>query len=555
MKKLLSRLLPVLLIVVSLAAILVGSYIDIKSNQKSVKKTSKSVSSFRPERGGTVTIGVEKEPTTLNPFMPAGTTMATKLVTSNILWGLLAQTPQLSYAPRIAERVPTVENGLVTTNPFTVTYDIREDASWSDGVAITPEDVKFTWAVIMDPNKQIADRSGYDKILRIDTPYEKTVRIVFKEPYARYKELFTTYPILPKHKLEGHNIDQDLNDILSFASGPYRFSEWKHGDHLTLERNPGYWEKEPYLDKVVFKFIPKPAEQIKQLTKRKLDVIIPAFDKASGKRLSKLKSIKIDASTGLVWEQLGFNLSKPPLTEPNVRAAIAYAIDRRELSKAVLGIPEVLQSMIMPEQQPFYTPAWRKYTYNPTLAQQYLTKAGYHRGGDGIFERAGTELTVTLSTTAGDPSREAAARVLENDLERVGIRLKVRSVPASDFLNRQLPDGDFQMGLWAWFSDPELDLAPFFAANQVPPTGQNYYRYANPDVTQLLYATQTTLEQDKLRSAFRTIQEQISNDIVLIPLYQRIELIAYNNKVHGIINNTTLEGPLWNLNNWWIPSK
>ena len=506
-----------------------------------------------PIKGGSITIGCDREPAILNPFLPAGTSMATKMVTSNILWGLLVVTPSLEYAPRLAESVPTLENGLVTKNPFSVTYKIKKHAVWNDGTPITSWDVKFTWETIMDPKRDVADHSGYDKIDRIYTPDDKTVKIVFKEPYAAYKDLFsTTYCVLPKHVLEGRSYDEALRDILPFASGPYRFKEWERGDHLTIVRNERFWEKAPYIEKVTFKFIPRVSKLLSSFADGDVDVVYPPANREVLDRLKEFRNKEVRDDPGLIWEHVAFNLSKPPLDDINVRMAIAHALDRERIALEATGKSQVLDSIIMPTQERYYTPAWKRYRFSVEKAKSYLAKAGYHKGAGGVYEKDGKPLTLTISTTSGDRSRERAERVIKENLTSAGMRIEVKNTGKSNFFDSWVSGGGFEIATWAWLASPEPQLGYLFAGDGIPPVGLNYYRYKDDAVTKMLSGVPSTLDENKRALAYRKVQERIRDDVVVIPLYRHPQILAYDKKINGIRNNISFEGPFWNLGEWWV---
>lgn len=529
-----------LLVSISLLVSLIGGCQDGNSENRLVK-------------GGKVIIGVTNEPIILNPFLPAGSTQATKNITSSVLWGLLYITPDLKYAPRLAEEVPTVENGQVKKDPFTVTFNIKEDAVWSDGEPVTSYDVRFTWEMIMNGDYPIADRSGYDKIERIDTPYKKTARIVFKEPYAAYLDLFsTTHPILPRHLLEGRDFNEVMNDFITFSSGPYKFKNWKRGEQLTLVKNDKFWGKEPYVNEVVFNFVPKADHLLKKLTDGKLDAVLIESGRASLASLASNKSFEVKAGSGMLWEHLAFNMSKAPYNDVNVRRAIAHAIDKVKLSTEVTGEVQVLDSVLVPQQKFFYTPAWSKYDYDTKKVIDYLSKAGYKKGKSGNFEKDGVPLTVAISAATGDPLRGEAVKLIKADLERAGFKVELKSADPSTFFNSWLPEGNFDVALWAWLSTMEPDLAHIFSTNSNPPSGGNYYRYENDDVTSMLEGVSTTIDIAGRAKLYRNIQTKLSDDLVVIPLYQHPQTLVHDKRVKGIKNNITFEGPFWNLGEWWV---
>ncbi|MBE0448051.1 MAG: peptide ABC transporter substrate-binding protein [Actinobacteria bacterium] len=510
----------------------------------------------KPIKGGSIIIGCDQEPVILNPFLPDGTSIATKMVISNVLWGLLVVTPSLEYAPRVAESVPTLENGLVTENPFAVTYKIKEQAVWSDGTPITSHDVKFTWETIMDPKRRVADRSGYDKIEHIYTPDDKTVKLVFREPYAAYKDLFSTvYCILPKHILEGKSYDEMLNDILMFASGPYKFKEWEHGDHLTIVKNERFWEEGPYIEKVTFKFMPKVSEQLSKFTNDEVDVIYPTSNRMVLDHLKGLKDKKVEDDPGLIWEHIALNLSRPPLDDINIRKAIAHAIDKERIALEATGRGQVLDSIVMPTQKHYYTPAWKRYSFSIEKAKGYLAKAGYRKGAGGIYEKDGKHLVLTISTTSGDLSREKAEKIMKGDFEAAGMKLEIRNTDRSSLFNSWIPKGNFQIAIWAWLASPEPQLNYLFASDKIPSSGLNYYRYRDDEVTKMLNSLPGVLHVGERALTYRKIQEKISDNVVVIPLYRRPQVLAYDKKINGVKNNVSFEGPFWNLEDWWISGK
>jgi len=505
-----------------------------------------------PVKGGSIVIGCDQEPVTLNPFSAEGASFATRAVTSNILWGLLGVSPELGYVPRIAESVPTLENGLVTENPFSVTYKIDRRATWSDGTPITSWDIKFTWDTIMDPKRNITDRSGYDMIERIYTPDEKTVKLVFREPYADYKDLFsTTFPIMPKHILEDYSYDDVLDEFISFASGPYKFNEWERGRHLTIVRNELFWRDPAYIDSVTFKYAPKTGGQVSSFADGKLDAVF-TVDTASLEQLRELGGKEIKNDPGLAWEHVAFNLSRQPLDDVNVRKAIAHAIDREKTALNVTGNNKVLNSVFMPTQKTYYEPAWKKYDFDTGKAKKYLEKAGYREGARGIYEKNGKPLVLTLSIISGDFSREKAAKIMKEDLEAAGIGLEIRSAGKNNFFGSRIPRGDFDMAIWAWPATPEPKLDYLFASDRIPPAGLNYYRYSDAEATKTIKSLSGILQIDKRASAYKKVQEKISDDAVVIPLYQRPQILAHDKRINGVKSSASFEGPFWNLSEWWI---
>jgi len=517
--------------------------------------TTPSAPSETPVQGGTLTIGYEQEPQILNPFIPGGDMMSTKDVESNVLLGLVRIRPDFSYEPMLAESVPDIANGGVTeasaSTSFTVTWKIRKDAVWSDGTPVSADDVKFTWETIMSDKWDILTRSGYDTIEKAEVIDGKTIRFTFKETYAPYRELFSaTYLVLPKHALQGKDFNTVLNDSIPVASGPFVFKEWTKGDHITLARNEKYWGTPAYLDEVVFKWIPDTNTEVAQLLTGEVDAVNPSPDPALIEQLDSGGIVMADPGT--YWEQLAFNLEQPHVGDVRVRQAIAYTIDRQKIvDQVMLGQVRPLQDIFVPEQSGVYSPSFEMYKPDKVKAESLLQEAGYVKGPDGYYAKDGTRLTLEFKTTSGNAGREKMFQIMQAQLKEVGIDVRFSFEEANTFFGSSTPDGSFQVGEWSWVAAPDPSVATLYSADQVPPDGQNFYRYRNPDVTKWIKEADASVDMSKRAALSKQISEQIASDLPLIPLYQTLSVLAVKPYVHGAENNATLEGAFWNLSEWW----
>jgi peptide/nickel transport system substrate-binding protein len=506
-----------------------------------------------PVKGGTLTIGYEQEPSILNSFITGGDMMSTKDVQSNVLLGLVRIKPDFTYEPMIAESIPEISNGLVTENPFTVTWKLKKNAVWSDGVPITADDVKFTFDTIMNPKLPILSKSGYEEITKAEVIDPQTIKLTFKTTYAPYRELFSaSYMILPKHALEGKDFATVMNESIPVASGPFMFKEWKKGDHISLVRNDKYFGTPAWLDGVVFKWIPDVNTEIAQMKTGEVDAVNPSPDPALIDQL-KTTTKNVMADPGTVWEHLAFNLTKPDISDLKVRQAIAYTIDRTKIvDQVMLGQVKPLNDIFVPEQAAYYSSPWAVYTPDPAKAEGLLASAGYAKGADGFYAKGGKKLTLEFKTTAGNTGREKMFQILQSQLKAVGIDVKLTFEDASVFFGTSTTNGKFQVGEWAWVASPDPSVKTLFSTEQIPPTGQNYYRYKNADVTKWINEADNALDLTQRAALSKQISAQMAKDLPLIPLYQRLSILAVKDYVHDAKNNATLEGAFWNLGEWWM---
>ncbi|BBL78294.1 ABC transporter substrate-binding protein [Rubrobacter xylanophilus] len=478
-------------------------------------------------------VGLDQEPAILNGFIVGGDLVATSNVTRPIMESVLQIMPDLSYAPKLADGEPQV----VSEDPLVVEFKLKDGITWSDGEPLTVEDFVFTYETVMNDRWQIITREIWDNIDRIETPDELTARIIFKEPDARWRDVLAA-DVLPKHVLQGENFNKYFNDRI-VGSGPYVFEEWRKGQSLTVVANENYWGDPPAIKKITFRFIPDTNSLKAALRSGEVQFINPPPDIGLIEELRGYDGVTVQTKFGTVWEHLAFNVEK--VDNLNIRRAIAYAVNRRQLIEEILqGEARPLQSVLVPEQDPFYTPAWERYSFDPDQARQLVEQA---RG-----EGASTE--IEYSTTSGNALRETAQQVIQQQMEQVGITLRINNSSAETFFGERTPEGDFELGEWAWSASPDPSITTLFAANQVPPDGQNYYRYRNQEVTRLLEQADVTVDQQERARLTRQAQELMAEDVPLVPLYQRPEIYAYADNLEGPEVNPTLATAFWNVGEW-----
>ena len=492
-----------------------------------------------------IVVGYDQEPAILNPFITGGDMMATADVIQSVSQGLFTVDNTLKYVPVLLAEVPSMENGGITQDPFTITYKLKKGIKWSDGKPLTSADIKFTWETIMNPDNQILSRDGYDKIESIETPDDQTAVVKFKEIYAPWKNLFSPpYAVLPMHWLEGKDFNQAMNREL-LGSGPYMFKEWVSGDSITLVRNPKYWDDpKPTIESITFKYNPETNTLVTMLQSGEVDMIIPPPDVALIEQLKAIEGVKVDIQGGLIWEHLAFGQNRDTvLRDVNIRKAICHAVDRQSIVNELLkGQVNVLQSIYV-STQPVYIPAWEQYDYNIDKAKEYLAKSGY--GPDNPID-------LKISTTAGNVLREQLEQIIQANLKEIGINITIENFDPDTWFGEKTPTGEFDIGEWAWLVSPDPDLAGTFAGDMIPPDGQNYYWYNNDQVTTLLHDANKQADEAKRFEMYKEVQRLMAEDAIILPLYQRLNVVAYNSALKGVKANPSQIGTFWNTEEWTI---
>jgi len=486
--------------------------------------------------GNSIVTGIDQEPAVLNRMLSEGQLAVTNDTTAGIVQAPIAIQPDLSYAPVLAEAMPE----LVSEDPQVVEYRLKEGLTWSDGKPLTSEDARWTFEQIMNPDNNIFSREGWDSINKFETPDERTVRMTFSEPYAPWKDLLSdNWPIHPKHVYEGKDFNEALNNEI-VGSGPFKFKEWKKGESLTVVRNENYWGEKAGLESVTYRFITDTNTLITSLQAGEVQFINPPPDIGLQEKLEGVEGAEVAIATaGVIWEAIHFQTEN--LDNLKLRQAIAYGINRQQILEQILkGVVTPLESVLMPQQDPYYTPAWEMYTHDPERARQLVNEA----------KAEGADTTVEFSTTSDNALRETLQEIVQQQLKDVGITIQINNESATTYFSKTTVEGNFEMGEWAWLATPDPSLNSLFSANQIPPKGENYYRYKNEQVTQWLAEADKTLDEGQRAQLLKQAQEQMAKDLPILPMYQRPQYTAFSENLTGVDPNPSLAGPYWNMGEW-----
>lgn len=498
-------------------------------------------------------VGYDREPDVLNRF----STHILEDIHACIIEGLTTTDEDMNVVPLLATEVPTLDNGGVILRDdggMDVIWKLRPGVRWHDGVPFTSADIEFTVEALNDPDYNPESTDGFDRIASVDTPDSLTAVVHYREIYAPYALQFMR-GALPKHVLEGRDIDRatDYNRN-PLGTGPYRVAEWRTGEYILLERVPDYWQgaEYPKIDRVMFKFVTNTNTRINQLRSGEVHVVaLVPWDKA--REVRTVEGITLHERVGNSYEHVTLNQRQfPPFRDRRVRQALIHAIDRELIANTVLdGLVPVIHGPIQPPSWA-YTDDVRTYAFDPDEARRLLAEAGFEdRDGDGIRERDGGPLTFTLITQAGFAIRENVAQTIQRQLRDVGVDMRIRLIDGTAISSFWF-EGRFDAMLHWWHmpADPELTL--FFAGDRAPPAGRNINYVNDSTLTELLYASDRTVDRDRRRALLHEAQRRIADLLPEIPLFNVTRLDAVPSSLRNFRGNPTNTGIFWNIHEWEI---
>lgn len=498
------------------------------------------------KQGGQLVYGSLQEPDLLNPLL--SDLVATAEVGRLLFNGLVLTDDKGAWQPDLAVSVPTVQNGGVSRDGLVVTYKLRSDVKWHDGVAFTAEDVKFTWQMIMNQGLKIHTREGYDKIAALTTPDPYTVVVQFREPYPAYLTLFPF--VLPKHGFQGAaDLAKAPFNRAPIGTGPFKLKEWQMAEAIVLEANPNFFRGKPLLDGIVFKFVPEAGLLLAQLKNGEIDLA----NNLALLQLDQIKSIdnvRAVVTPSLIWEHLDFNLDNPLFQDVRVRQAIAMGLDRQALItqnlKGTAALANADQSSLSWAYNADLTPL----AHDVAAAKALLAQAGWQPGPSGILTKEGKKLAFSLAVSTDNKPREAVAQAIVQQLKDLGIEVQLRPVDKQQFFAEVLRGRRFDAALYAWMNGVDPDHLGMWHTNAVGSGGQNYAGWRNKEVDTLLEQGHRTLDMEARKPLYQKVQQIMLQEYPVVPLYYRANIDAVKSTVANYQPNPTPSGNFWNAWQW-----
>src|SRR5438046_1581145 len=524
-----------------------------------------------PVRGGTAIIAIWQEPSTLAALYANQT--VSDIVNYGVLEGLAETTNAGEYVPTLATSVPTVSNGgvTVTGDKMDVKWELQSGLKWSDGQPVTSADIKYTWEIwLKDP--KVNTRTGFDQIAAIDTPNDTTALVHYKTIYAPYPLNF--YQLMPKHLLENEP-DSGKTDYnrKPMATGPFKVTDFKAGDSITLEKNTNYRfaPEKPYLDKVIFRSVPSVEVAMAQLKAGEANAVWN-LTAAQAVDLEKISGLTLQTVPGPSVERIEINTSQTKeFTDPNsvnpvlgdieMRKALLYATPKQQIiDKLFFGKAQVGSSPVSQGWAAFKGP---QEGYDPKKANDTLDKAGWVKGADGIRVKNGARATLSYTTTTGDATREKVQQVLVDEWKAIGVEVKIQNQPSSVILSgsctgtdpRKLGTIDLLMYASTQSIDPHSTILPRSHSNQIPTKadcyGKNYTRFKNPDADKAIEEAGSTLDIEKRKAAYAKVMKALNDAYVIIWMYDRANIDARVDGLQGWQANVWRRFT-WDVQDWWL---
>ena len=504
---------------------------------------------YPSEAGGTLVDAMSGEPSGLIAMIAGESSAST--IASNIFNSLLKYDKNLELTGELAQSWD------VSADQKTITFHLKPNLKWADGKSLTSDDILFTWQLVTDDKTRTPYGADYKLVKKAEAPDPETFKVTYAQPYAPALDSWSGLHILPKHLLEG----QDINNT-PFARNPvgshyYQLDQWKKGESISLKPNVNATQGQAKIDHLVSRIIPDRAAQFLELMADNIDSmslnsiqyarIFPSRPDLTS-RIAQYKEL------GNSYTYLGFNLKRKPFDDVRVRQAINYAIDKQEIIDGVLlGLGLPVASPYKPGTR-WSNPELHPYPYDPKKAIALLKEAGFEdHDHDGILDKDGQPLSFEILTNQ-NKEREMSAVLVQRRLKEIGIDVKIRVVEWATFISRFIKTGDFNVVLLGWGLGLEPDQFNIWHSSQQAPGQFNFIGYNNPTVDKLLEDGRMELNPDKRMKIYHEFAKILLEDSPVVYLFAGYGLPAIHKRVKGIDDPAPPAGIGHNSYEWYIPA-
>ena len=436
----------------------------------------------------------------------------------------------------------------------TATFHLRKGVRWHDGPELTAADVDFTYRKMIDPKVATPYSGDFERVKELTVLDPYTVRVTYKEPFAPGLASWGM-GILPKHLLDGKDINASELNRKPVGTGPYRFQEWVSGQRIVLKANDDYFEGRPHVDQYIYRIIPDTSTMFLELKAGGLDYmgLTPLlFQRQTDTPLFR-KNFNKFRYPAFAYTYMGYNLQDPKFQDRRVRQAIAHAVDKKSIIQGVLlGLGRPATGPFPPESWAYDTTV-RDYPYDPEKAKSLLKEAGWSdSNGDGVLDKNGVPFRFTLLTNQGNEERAKNAEIIQQNLSKIGIRVDIKILEWQALLHEFIDKRKFDAIILGWSLGRDPDAYDIFHSSKTKEGEFNFVSYKNPRVDELLLEGRKTCNQEKRTEIYHEIHRLIAEDQPYTFLYYPEALPVIHKRFTGIEPSPI--GIWYNFKDWQVPS-
>jgi len=460
----------------------------------------------------TIQIGSLYEPQNLDNTAGGGQGV-TEAFNGNVYEGLFQLTDAGDVEPQLADTYTVSDDSL------TYTFKLKPGVKFHSGKALTSEDAKTSIERVLAPESKSARKSSFGAVASIEAPAPDTLVVTLEGPSISF--IYNLAYVWMMNK--------DATDLTTTedGTGPYVLDDWTRGSSLSLSRFDDYWGTPAANAEVVFNYFTDATALSNALLTNAVDIVTNVQSPDALGLFEDNPDYVVNNGTSTTKELLAFNDRVAPFDQVGVRKAVYSAIDRAKLLNAVWGDKGTLIGSMVPPTDPWFIDLVDENPYDPELAKQLLTDAGYPSG----FE-------FTLDSPTYDP-HPLVAEFVKSELAKIGVTVNINPITADEWYTKVFQTLDYEATLQehvndrdvVWYGNPDF-----------------YWGYDNPQVTAWVAEAEAAKTVEEQTAKLKLVNEQIAKDAASVWLYLYPQLVVATSDVSGYpINGLNSQFPAYTI--------
>ncbi|MDG0818177.1 peptide ABC transporter substrate-binding protein [Bdellovibrio svalbardensis] len=500
-----------------------------------------------------LSIALNAEFDTINPIV--NTMMAGSMVDDAVLRPITKLTPAGRPEAVLIKEIPTFKNKKLTQFKDKTGTHLRAEieflpaAQWGDGQPLTCRDLEAAWKIGSNDLVATPNREDYKNIqsISIDSKNPKKCTLVLEKTqynfylnFPRPIPVHLEMPVFEANKGKLHGYEHNSLYVTNIANpglynGPYRVSELKFGSHVVLVPNEKFYGEKPYFKKIVLRFILNSSAIEANLLSGNVQMASSSgmsFDQAlvfEKKVKNQNLPYEVQFVPGVMYSHIDVNLDDPILKDKDVRQALAYAFNRKEMAQAFFENRQ-------PPAYHFSTPFDEWYTDNPkdisvyafnrAKAAELFDQAGWKLGEKGYRWKNGQKLSFIMAGVSDNKLNEMLSVYLQNQWKQVGVDLQLKTYPARVFFSEILRHRKFQLALLTWVNSPNVVDINSLSSSMIPSesngwSGHNRAGWKNKEVDAWLIQAASEFDSAKRIALMRKVLRVYTDELPSLPAYYR----------------------------------
>lgn len=505
-----------------------------------------------PRDGGEVIEALIGAPQYVNPILASTNDVDRDLV--RLLYaGLLKRNQRQELVPDVAESIEHDAAQKVCT------VHLRKNLTWSDGQPLTADDVLTTFELIQDPLYKSPLRSQFRnaKIEKID---DWTIKFTHSQPAGSFLSSLTV-GIIPAHiwaDVPPPNFALLEFNVKPVSYGPFSFDSLKRDaasgaiKEFRLVRNPNYRGLRPHLDRLTFKIFPDPVSASEALEAKSVEGISAlSKEERIGLKQARIVDLELPQYTAVF-----LNTKRGALKYPEVRTALAQAVDRQQVVNDVLKNSAVVLDGMFADRLPGFAGKLQP-DFSLETAKAALAAAGWVPPKDDKVRKKGNE-TLAFSLTVVDQDEDrATADLLKQNWEELGAKVEIKTFDPMRIPKEVIKPRDYDAFLYGEILSPDGDLYPFWHSSQNRDPGLNISTFISKDGDKILDDLRATTDPAVIIEKRVAFQKLLAESHTVIFLYSPFYTYGLAKRVKGFSQQyiTTPADRFAGIENWYVKTR